>query len=101
MIERDAVNLLNAMNGYILASEELAVLLACATSDSDERIEIAQKQMHYSYTLFQDAFNKAAHLLPVFHPSQASVQPGIVYPHGKGEWGDKIVWSEPRWTVEH
>lgn len=101
MDENDAVNLLNAMNGYILASEELAVLLAYRIGGSDERIQIAQNQMHHSYTLFQDAFNKAAHLLPVFHPSQATIQPGIVYPHGIGRSRDVVVWSEPRWTVEH
>ena len=102
MDEDKAAELLDAMNGYIRASEELAVILANKDVAADSvTMTTAWDQLQYSYTLFQNAFYKAAFLRPVFHPSKAVVQPGIVYPHGIGRSEDKVVWSEPYWTVEH
>lgn len=99
MDENKAAELLNAMNLYIRASEELAVILD--NIHTEETVATAWDQLQYSYTLFQNAFYNAAHLRPVFHPSKVVVQPGIVYPHGIGRSEDKVVWSEPYWTVEH
>lgn len=99
MDENKAVELLNAMNMYIRASEELAVILSGV--NTADMTKTAWDQLQYSYELFQTAFLKAAHLRPVFHPSQIVVRPGIVYPHGTGRAQDKVVWSEPHWTVEH
>lgn len=105
MNENDAVNLLNAMNLYMRASEELAVMLARAEwslhDRDDQAIKDGYEQMGHCYMMFKEAFRKAAHLYPVFHPSQATISPGIVYPHGIGRSQDVVVWSEPRWTVEH
>jgi hypothetical protein len=93
------------MNLYMRASEELAVLLARSEwfhfDRDDDAIKTAHEQMNTCYMMFKEAFHKAAHMFPIFHPSQATISPGIVYPHGVGRSQDVVVWSEPRWTVEH